>query len=662
LGSIFLSYAREDRACVEKLAAALEAAGHDVWWDRRLDSGEEFSTEIEAALDRADVVVVAWSKDSVKSRWVRDEASIGGDSGRLVPITVDGTPAPLGFRQFHTFDLNRWRGSGKDPRIAELLLSLDRRLGAKAGGGAPAARTSPAPRQGSFAARLTRSRLAIVASLLLLIAGLAYFTLNFRASDDVSSKVTFAVLPFSVSGKDPALASIAAQARDATAHMLSDSGIAVRLVDSEQAIDPESIDFFLIGEIGGDPAKLVATTRLEDARQRFTVWSRRFEADGKQVADLPERIGAQVAGSLGWAGAVRMLRESKAFDPHLTADLLRQVDLTGDPLQSYQISKQLIEKWPKSGMAQVSAALNTGFVLPEIPRAEREEAIAAGLRAAERSRELIPDFGDTYIPSCLLQPTTRLAACEDSLRAGLRADPDAPFATSFLAETMANVGRKKEAFELARLTYAHDPYMPAKIGRVLRALAEAGYYDEAKELLLKAAKWWPDSRSIRFVLRGLIERGDYKAIAALQSELGPEIFPEDLVGIADVARAINSESLAALKPLCSSMDVPWLQITECMLGLASIGDLDGSFAIAEQLHNGRIGRTPEEEMKIWLDDPEIMPPDFITSAAAAPMRKDPRFLALAERTGLLRYWRSGRPPDFCRTSPEPICSSLLRAR
>lgn len=659
MGSIFLSYAREDRTYVEKLARALEAAGHDVWWDRRLDSGEEFSTEIEAALDRADVVVVAWSKDSVKSRWVRDEASIGGDSGRLVPITVDGTPPPLGFRQFHTFDLNRWRGSLKDPRVAELLSSLERRLGAKAHG--PAAAPAAARGRAATSARFPGLRSAIVAAALLIVAGMAYFLISQRASEE-SSKVTFAVLPFSVSGKDPALASIASQARDATAHMLSDSGIAVRLVDSDRSVDPASVDFFLIGEVGGDPARLVATVRLEDSRQRFTVWSRRFEADGKQAADLPDRIGAQVAGSLGWAGAVRMLKESETFDPHLTADLLRQVDLTGDPLQSYQISKRLVEKWPKSGMAQVSVALNTAFALPEIPRAEREEAVAAGFRAAERSRRLIPDFGDTYIPSCLLRPVTQMAACEDSLRAGLRADPDAPFANAFLASTMTGVGRKKEAFELARLTYVHDPYMPAKIGRVIRALAEAGYYDEAKELVVKATKWWPDSRTVRFMIRGLMERGDFKAIAELQRELGPEIFTEDFAGLADVAGAISSNSPAALKQLCSGNEIPWLQQAECMLGLAAVGNLDKSFAIADQLHNGRIGRTPKEEEKIWLDDPEVMPLDFITSAAAAPMRKDPRFIPLAQRTGLLRYWRSGRPPDFCRRDPEPACAALLRRR
>src|SRR5690242_5171437 len=111
MGQIFLSYAREDREFAQRPARTLERAGHQVWWDRHLDSGEEFSAEIEAALARADVVLVAWSKVSVKSRWVRDEAAVGGDSERLVPVSIDGTLPPMGFRQFHTMDLTGWKGS-----------------------------------------------------------------------------------------------------------------------------------------------------------------------------------------------------------------------------------------------------------------------------------------------------------------------------------------------------------------------------------------------------------------------------------------------------------------------------------------------------------------------------------------------------------------------
>ena len=95
MGAIFLSYSRDDLASAETLARVLETAGHEIWWDRRIGSGEEFATEIEAALDRADIVLVAWSAHSARSAWVRDEAAAGRDDGRLLPVTIDTVTVPV---------------------------------------------------------------------------------------------------------------------------------------------------------------------------------------------------------------------------------------------------------------------------------------------------------------------------------------------------------------------------------------------------------------------------------------------------------------------------------------------------------------------------------------------------------------------------------------
>jgi adenylate cyclase len=70
MASIFLSYARSDAAWARQLARALERAGHDVWWDKRIKGGARYSKEIQFALNRADAVLVLWSSASVESAWV----------------------------------------------------------------------------------------------------------------------------------------------------------------------------------------------------------------------------------------------------------------------------------------------------------------------------------------------------------------------------------------------------------------------------------------------------------------------------------------------------------------------------------------------------------------------------------------------------------------
>ena len=49
MAQLFISYAREDRDFVTRLAPVLEAAGHKVWWDDRLEGGAQFRASIEAA-------------------------------------------------------------------------------------------------------------------------------------------------------------------------------------------------------------------------------------------------------------------------------------------------------------------------------------------------------------------------------------------------------------------------------------------------------------------------------------------------------------------------------------------------------------------------------------------------------------------------------------
>lgn len=125
---VFVSYAREDRARIACLVAALEATGHEVWWDRKMLGGDDFTDEIERALQTAGAVIVAWSAQGAASRWVRDEAGVAADAGKLVAITMDGSLPPLGFRQFHAIDLSQWPGDAGTPPFTDVTHAIAQRL------------------------------------------------------------------------------------------------------------------------------------------------------------------------------------------------------------------------------------------------------------------------------------------------------------------------------------------------------------------------------------------------------------------------------------------------------------------------------------------------------------------------------------------------------
>ena len=119
--SVFVSYSREDLKAAKSIISAIEAAGYPVWWDGMLAPGERFANTTETALESARAVVVLWSAKSISSHWVHDEATRGRDRSCLVPLSIDGTKPPLGFRQFQTYRVTGKRG---DPGIAAMLQAL----------------------------------------------------------------------------------------------------------------------------------------------------------------------------------------------------------------------------------------------------------------------------------------------------------------------------------------------------------------------------------------------------------------------------------------------------------------------------------------------------------------------------------------------------------
>jgi TolB-like protein len=161
-GDIFISYAREDRDRIERLAAAIEAEGIGVWWDRDIAGGAEFTKETEARLDAAKAVLVAWSAASVESTWVCDEATVGRERGNLVPVVIDAVAPRLGFRSFQTIDLAGWRGDRSAPEFADLVRVLKARVSGEAP--PPVLRRAP-----TIAARWRRHRLPIMTAAALVV-------------------------------------------------------------------------------------------------------------------------------------------------------------------------------------------------------------------------------------------------------------------------------------------------------------------------------------------------------------------------------------------------------------------------------------------------------------------------------------------------------------
>lgn len=126
MSDIFLSYASEDREQAAQLAQTLKACGWDVWWDRTLVVGDDYAKEIARQLSTAGCVIVLWSQSSVASGWVSDEANEAKGRDVYLPVCLDGTQPPLGFRSSQYADLSAWDGSVEDHEFQRLLGGIRR--------------------------------------------------------------------------------------------------------------------------------------------------------------------------------------------------------------------------------------------------------------------------------------------------------------------------------------------------------------------------------------------------------------------------------------------------------------------------------------------------------------------------------------------------------
>ena len=124
MADIFLSYSRADLERARRLEEALERRGFTVFWDRELIPGGAFRLALARELELAKCVIVLWSRTSITSEWVIDEAEAGRLNGRLLSVIIDDVLPPLGLRQDQAAILTDWNGDCNHESFAMLLRGL----------------------------------------------------------------------------------------------------------------------------------------------------------------------------------------------------------------------------------------------------------------------------------------------------------------------------------------------------------------------------------------------------------------------------------------------------------------------------------------------------------------------------------------------------------
>ncbi len=472
---VFVSYARDDQKRALPIVDVLKSAGFTVWWDGMIGGGERFLPATEAALENARAVVVLWSATSVNSHWVRDEATRGRDRNCMVPLSIDGTEAPLGFRQFQIIDFSGWRGRADAPQSASLVEAVGRLCARDA---AP-----PSPR--SAPATINRRALLIGGGVALAAAGGAGAWFGGLIGGGGPTSNSVAVLPFAnlsdseaqgyiAAGLSAELRSalsrntalrVAAQASSAAARELN--------VDARQMASRLRVAFLLDGNVRVAADEVRVAAELIDGATGLVTWTKSFAQPMAGILAVQSEIANAVTAALtsvivgdtnSSAVPIGGTANIAAYDAYLRGrDLYAHAaDEAGDraALDRFDAAIALDSSFAAAHAARARSLTVIGNQYGSL--AETRALYAAALQSAERAVAIAPDFVDAQstLGAVLFQGRLEVAGARRPFDRAYRLGGGDADVLSRFAQYCANTGRDGEALAAATRAAELDPLNP----------------------------------------------------------------------------------------------------------------------------------------------------------------------------------------------------------
>lgn len=633
LSTIFFSYSREDRARAIPIIRLIEQAGFVVWWDGLLEGGQRFSRTTEEALDRARAVVVLWSKISVNSHWVHDEATRGRDRQILVPLSLDGSLPPLGFGQFQAIDLSRAKMTAADPAIQQLVRAIGALHGARP---TSMARETTAQKGG------IDRRLAIggTAGLLLLGGGAAaWYAGLFGGSSGSSNRI--AILPFDNIGDDPKQSYIAeGLANEIRAMLAQNAALEVVGQASSEAFERGKADpvafasklragFLVDGAVQIAGNMLRVTVELIDGRTGISRTNRPFEKPMGDVLTMQQEIGRAIVAELSSKiGTTAMSGKQLGGTQNVIAydHYLRGRDL-------YVHARD--EEEERAAVTQFDAAIaaDPDFAAAHAGRARSLAAVSgqygsaaeirlyrdAAIASARRAVQIAPRYaeGHSVLGLLLFQSNLDAAAARQPYdRSRKLGEGEAPVMARFAAYCAAT-GRNRDSQSAIERALLLDP-LNALIHRIAGTVRSAArQYEEAIAAFRQSLSINPDLADThsRIGMAMLAQKRDREALAEFERETHKW---SKLAGLAIVYRRLGREAdaTAALAGLTSDTDtVSFYQQGQV---LAQWGEIDQALEALTRARAEHDAGLTELRFDAMLD----------------PLRKEPTFIDLLKSMGL----------------------------
>ncbi len=645
--SVFVSYATADRKKALSVCQELERKGARCWIAcRDVAPGENYQEAIVRSLRSANVILLVFSAAANGSNEIKKELSLA--SRFEIPVIAlrieevepsDAFAYELSTRQWiDAFD--GWE------RAIDLLA---RRVSELAPGGLSAADLPTV--SSSSSARAGKKTLVIVLSLVATIAaGLAAIFL--RPSFDAAHSMTVRLADFHALSSDLPT-NVPDLVREEIIAAFGVDGV-IRVSTAAIAEAGKGPAYLLSGTIRRDGAQIRVITRLTNERSGVTLWTDSFDYDGKDATRVPRRIAVD-AGNMVHCGLFAASTYPKPLPDPVISDYMQFCQNSwwsqtfSNPQKALDAAQKVSAAAPDFswGWSAITTASDLVFYRTD-PGPQREEIRRLGIAAADKALQLDPKNSEALAQKSMLVGRLNWAAQEQLLKQAIAARPLFCGCEHYLYGIMLdNVGRYSDSLiNMRRSTEMLALDGISQIG-LADALVVTGNADEAAPHFKAAVDLFRDPATASYItINYAPENGDYAA--ASKALLDPNLHMSDSkrAALTTAFQAMAGGDAGIRQQAAKKLaDLPENEIDSLATRLISALGLPEVALQIIQTKAIREGFSPSS----WLWYPSMK--SAVRSKA---------FLGVAQRIGLMDYWRATRTrPDVCMTPGSPEFCKLI---
>jgi TolB-like protein len=657
-GEIFISYRRADQVWAQMLHAQLRAEGVEAWYDAQVGAGQDWRIATAKALEASQIFVLLFSANAAQSSDIAKElAAATLEKKLIIPVRLEDI-APKGAFLYELASRN-WVNAfeNTEEKLAELAKGLAHlvKTGARNESVLPFDRSA-----GDYpATRKWRPKPVLIAAaaIVMAAAAAALFWLTPRPAPAPAQPTAarVAVLPFDTLSDGPQARHFADSLTDEIVTRLNSNRIQVvsredagtlRGSDRDHKVAELGVALLFDGTVEDDGKSVKVRVHLDDPVRHATLWSGSADSPADNSDQLQVSIASTIVAVLACSN--RALEPAHGLtDPDLLSRYLHACDIFVNGINSrqeiYELLASLREvaaKAPDFTPAHSDFAKFALYFSAILPPDEAAPLRREGEKEAHKALALDPKSPDAYLALSWVLPPTDWAERERLLRQGVAADPDWPHTNGFLGKMLAEAGRLQDAAGYLQKAAAANLQIDWRPENAWLQCG-SGQFEPATSYLSGALKLKPKDISdwgrLRNCLKFARRWSDMRALvddaASRPGSFTAEALARDHTYLtalttgnpADIAKA---RSLASTAPGGAVPEAP-----AAIEAMSALGFLDDAFAVAGRYTPG---------------GPMAADSAFLFFPLTAPLRRDPRFMQLAARFGMVDYWRSsGHWPDFC---------------